>query len=352
MSYRAVIIGCGGRAAAHVDAYQFLPDAQVVACCAPTPRRRDPLAERYGLRAYADAAEMIRVEKPDIAHIITWPDSRLELMSLVSDLGVPLCTVEKPIATGVPDWHALQELERASATRFAVCHQVRWHPLLTRCRDAVAAGQIGAPQFVHLSSGMNIAGQGTHTLNYGRSFVGDPLVTRVFANASGWDEDDPGHPGPAASAASLEFENGVTGLWTTGEISPRAGDSSTTWQHVRIAAYGTIGSAVYEEFGRWAVSGASGLENGDYGGMEQWRANNVRAQAGFHRAMFDWLVDPAREPGTSLRYSLHEWAVVLATYSSALEHKPIAVAGFEPASDLIELYRRAVSAQEENTRET
>ena len=56
--YKAAVIGCGLRAVDHIHAYDYLEDAQVAACCAPSVVRREPLAARYGLRAYADAAAM------------------------------------------------------------------------------------------------------------------------------------------------------------------------------------------------------------------------------------------------------------------------------------------------------
>ena len=46
-----------------------------------------------------------------------------------------------------------------------------------------------------------------------------------------------------------------------------------------------------------------------------------------------------REPGTSLRQSLHEWAVVLAVYQSAVERRPISLMDFAPPDDLVDRYR-------------
>jgi predicted dehydrogenase len=343
--YKAAIIGCGHRAPAHIEAYQHIPGAEVVACCAPTPTRRDALAAKYGLHAYAGIGEMVRAERPDIVHLVTWPDTRVSLMTEVAELGVPLCTVEKPIATGVPDWRQLCALEARSKTRFAVCHQVRWHPYLMPCQDALRSGRLGRVRFLDISAGMNIAGQGTHTLNYGMSLMGDVPVASVFGNAHGWDAADPGHPGPATTEAYLTFADGGRGLWVSGFTSPRCGDPTTTWQHVRVAAYADNGRVLYEEFGRWEIVGPDGGPDagwrGDFGGMDTWRANNLRAQAGFHRAMFDWLEDDRKAPGTNLRQSLHEWAVVLALYQSALERRPVELADFDPPDDLVERFRAA-----------
>lgn len=341
--YRVVIVGCGGRSRAHILPYQSIPNAEVTACCAPHPERREKIASEFGLRPYADARAMIEQEKPDLVHLVTWPDTRVELMTLVSELGVPLCTVEKPVATGVKDWRTLCALEKASPTRFAICHQMRWQTHLTRCREALQSGNLGKVEFLELSSGMNIAGQGTHTLNYGRSLIGDLQVTQAAGNAFGWDRSDAGHPAPAATEAYLVFENGLRGVWTSGAISPRCGDPSTTWQHVRIAAYASLGRVKYEEFGQWEIISPGQKVQGNYGGMATWQANNLAAQADFHRAMFAWLEDPQQEPGTSLRQSLHEWKVVLAVYTSALERKPVDLQTFEPDEELFYTLEKKLS---------
>jgi predicted dehydrogenase len=262
--------------------------------------------------------------------------TRVELMGLVSELGVPLCTVEKPIAVNVRDWRALTELEKTSKTKFAVCHQFRWQRHLVQCQQAVAAGELGAMRFLDISAGMNITGQGTHTLNYGRSIVGDARVTRVFGSIHGWDKHDMTHPAPTASEASLTFDNGVRGLWTSGPISPRFGDSKTVWQHVHVSAYGDTGRVEWQEFGRWEVVGSGGARGGTCEDDGGWAENNLLAQAGFHKAMFAWGDDETARPGTNLADSLHECAVVLALYQSAVERRYVDLADFDPPHDLVE----------------
>jgi len=74
--YRSVIIGCGGRAAMHALAYQHVQRAEVVACCDLVAERREQFAQRFGLRPYADAADMISQERPDLVHVVTPPTVR------------------------------------------------------------------------------------------------------------------------------------------------------------------------------------------------------------------------------------------------------------------------------------
>lgn len=332
--YRAVIVGCGGRSHGHIRADQQLEGVEIVACCAPTAARRDKVAADYGLRAYADPAEMICAEKPDLVHLVTWPDTRVELMTLVSDLGVRACTVEKPIAVGVADWRALGDLAARTKTKFAVSHQCRWQPNLVRCQEAVRSGALGDVRFLDCSAGMTISGQGTHILNYALSLNGDSRVVQVLGTASGHSDEDPGHPGPDTTVAHLLFENGVRGLWTTGYTAPRCGDPGVFWQHVRVAAYADCGRVEWQEFGKWEIVGKGHEERGDFGGMETWAANNLASQVAFHRALLDWVEDEACVPGTALGQSLQEWKVVLALYASTLWRVPVDLESFDPPDTL------------------
>lgn len=339
---RVALIGCGSRSVDHLEAYKYLPRARPVACWSRSGEKAEKRAAEYGLRAYADCAEMLRQERPDLVHVITPPTHRVEPLSLCEELGVPAVTIEKPIAVGVSDWRELNGLAETGRTKVAVCHQVRWQEYLTRCRRAL--GGLGAVKFLDFSAGMNISGQGTHILNYARSLNDDARVKTVFGCAAGAAGMAEYHPAPDHTAGYLVFENGVRGLWNNGPTAPRCGDPATTWQHVRVAAYADRGRVLYEEFGQWEIVGPAGREGGDFGGMDGWRTNNRRAQAGFHEAVLDWLADDAREPGTSLRESLHEWKTVLALYASALERRPIELAGFEPDNDLFARLGGALAA--------
>jgi len=344
MAYKAAVIGCGGRGPAHIEAYQHIDNAEVVACCDLLTEQADKRATAYGIKAYTDAAGMIRAERPDIVHVVFPPgDTRVAVMQQIAELGVPMCTTEKPLAIGVADWRELAELEATSQTKFAVCHQFRWQVHLAKCRQALASGRLGEVKFLDFSAGMNISGQGTHILNYGMSLNGDCPVVRVFGAANGA-SDDTVHPAPQSTAGYLTFANGVRALWNNGPTALRIGDPKTAWQHVRVAAYADRGRTNYEEFGRWEIVGPDGVECGDCGGMGTWQKNNALAQAGLHKALIEWheTGQPAA-CGTNLAQGLHEWAVVLALYQSALERRPIEMAGFDPPEDLFDRLMEALS---------
>ncbi len=339
-NYKVALIGCGRRAPDHLEPYRFLPNARVVACSSRSDEAREAFASHHHLRAYRDPREMILKEKPDLVHIITGPEARVSLLSLVSDLNVPMATVEKPLAVSVKDYFALRTLSQSTKTKIGVCHQFRYQPDFLTLQKALQSGTLGKLKFLDISSGMNIVGQGTHVLNYGRALANDSLVRRVQGSVSQWDEMDTGHPAPESSSSHLEFENGVRALWTSGGLAPKVGDPKTLWQHVRCEGYAEQGSVTWEEFGKFHVRGGEvGLRcEGTFQDKEGYDQKKILAQKGFHQAMFDWF-EGGQEPGMSFSQSLHEVAVVFALYQSALEIKIITLDQFEPRSDLIEKLR-------------
>ncbi len=322
-SYRAAIIGCGPRAWWHAKAYEQISRGSLVACCNRGEQRLNEFSQQFNLRAYHDAGEMLRNEKPDLVHLVTGPDSRVALMQLIDAAGVAACIVEKPLACEVADWKQLQALEATARAKFALCHQFRWHADLTHCREALASGDLGAVRFMDFSAGMNISGQGTHILDYAMSLNADSPITRVFGAAHGVQEMTQYHPGPDTTMGQVLFANGVYAMWNNGITAPRVGNPDTTWQHVRVAAYADKGHTVWEEFGKWEVVSPGRHEEGRISSMAQWEAGNHAAQAAQINAMFDWIEDDSRPAGANLRRGLHQWQVVLGLYASALWRKPI-----------------------------
>ena len=313
--YKAAIVGCGHRAPTHIEAYQHIPGAEVVrasrrrrqgatrwlrnTACTPTPT-----SARWCRRCWG------RDRPPGhVAGSARQPD----------DGG----SAHRRAALHRREAHRHRRARLAEPVRFGgkrpnqVC---RLPPgALASLSDAVpgcaaqrALGPRALPGYLRRDEHRR-AGHAYAELRHvagGRCARGS---SRLW-DAHGWDAADPGHPGPATTEAYLTFADGGRGSGRRATLPPRCGDPQTTWQHVRVAAYADTGRVLYEEFGKWEIVGPDGKGRGDFGGMDTWRANNLLAQAGFHRAMFDWLEDERRAPGTNLRQSLHEWAVVLALY--------------------------------------
>ena len=333
LKYRSAIIGCGGRAYSHANAYQQIPQGELVACANRSDvARREKFSETFGITGYADAEQMLRSEQPDLVHLVTMPDQWRDLMSMVSELGVPACLVEKPIACGVEDWRFLCELEAQTATKFGVGKQFRWHPGLRACRTAVEAGQLGKIHLLDFSCGMNLTAQGTHIVDWAMSLNNDSPIIRVFGTASGAELLDSDYPAPDTTSCQVLFENGVYGHWNTGFTSPRVMDDDTVYKHCRVAAYGEDGHTLFEEFGRYEIVTSKSTET-VIQTPDVCRANNDLAQARLTQAMFDWIEDATSPVETNLKLALHQFNAVLGIYASTVSCKPIDLP-FEPPVDL------------------
>ena len=332
-NYKCAIIGCGGRGKMHAYAYQHIQHGQLTACCDRNPDNLDAFSHEFGLKPYTDAYEMIRQEKPDLVHLVTSPHRRVELMTMMDELGVPACIVEKPIALEVRDWQELTNLESRSATKFGVGAQFRYHPDLTRCREALKTGELGELRFLDCSAVGTICDQGVHVLDWAMSLNGDAPATRVFGTASGSKNmTHPVHPSPDTTIAQLRFANGVYGLWNLGFTAPRVSPEEVYYKHCRVAAYAEYGHTLYEEFGRWEIIGPDRQESG-HADDRGWRAGNHLAQANLTEAMFDWLEDDHKPAGTNLKRSLVQWNTILGLYASTVLRTPIDLP-FDPPIDL------------------
>lgn len=335
------LVGAGKRARQHLEPYAAgrVPGAEPVACAAPSAGNREALAADFGLDAYADTREMLAAVGPDLVHVTTPPDVRVDPLEAIAAAGVPACTVEKPVALGVADWRALRALADADAgTRIAVCHQFRWDPRLVRVREAVAAGQVGEVTALDASARLTLTDQGTHCLHYANSLAGDRRIEAVSGTVRGPFRDEGMHPGPAATSASVRLAGGLRMRWRTGEAAPYCGDPTTEYQHVSATAFGDEGHAAWAEFGDREVVGRGSVDREAFPGEEAYREGRERAQAAFHRAALDWLAggDP---PETHLQRSLREWKAVLALYASSLRGEPVVLEGFDPDPGLVDRVR-------------
>ena len=340
--YRCAIIGCGGRAYGHANAYQQISRGELVACANRSNiARREKFAETFGITGYADAEEMLRKEEPDLVHLVTMPDQWTELMPMVSELGVPACIVEKPIACGVEDWGFLCELEAETATKFGIGKQYRWHPGLISCRKVVESGELGKIHLLDFSCGMNLSAQGTHIIDWAMSLNNDASIVRVFGTVSGAESLDSTYPAPDTSSCQVLFENGIYGFWNTGFTSPRVMDDDAIYKHCRVAAYCENGHVLFEEFNGWEIFSKTGTKIHQTT-PDEWRENNDLAQARLTEAMFDWIEDDIRPVETSLKRALHQFNAVLGIYASAISREPIDIP-FEPPTDLDSQIREVLS---------
>lgn len=335
MGYRCALLGCGPRAHGHAKAYEHVTRGRAVACCDLDRERLETYGVTFGIAArYTDLDDMLASEKPDVVHVVTPPTLRVKLMTRLAEAGVPGVIVEKPICIGADDYYALLELAQTSRTKFAVNHQLRYHPRVLELLGHVRGGHIGQVRFLDASAMLPMSGQGVHVLDVLFAFAGYPEVETVFGASSGYDDINGTHPSPRTAELLITFRDGKRAALQAGEGAPMHDPAAPMWGHKRIAVYGTHGFVEWWMQG-WARSLPDGsVEEGGHDYADQ----DVLGQAGLTNAMFDWLEDDGKPCPTNLTTSLDEWLVILAGYMSTVEARPVDLP-FDPPDDLLDRFK-------------
>jgi predicted dehydrogenase len=317
--YKAAILGCAGRSRGHARAYEHVSKGQIVAICDLEEKLLNAFGEEFEIKnRYTDIHEMLAKEKPDLLHIVTRPAFRAPLMTIAAEHEVPAVIVEKPVAIDSEAFQEISELNENSPTKFAVNHQLHFHPRCLDLQRDVEEGRIGEVRFLEVSARLNLLGQGTHIMELMFAFNGNANPTSVFGQISGDKGLDSTHPAPDMAEAAITFENGTRGIVWCGENAPAVAEDLGGSRHKRISVYGTRGFIQWQ-MDAWERSTPEGYENG----AKSYGAEDVLGQAGLTEAAFDWLDDENKPHPTRLELALVQFNVILGIYASALEYRPV-----------------------------
>ena len=232
------------------------------------------------ITGYADAEQMLRVEEPDLVHLVAMPDQWRELMPMGIGTGVfrraslknRLPAVSK---TGV----SYASWRHRPLLNSALVNSTGGIPTSSICRQVVERGELGKIRLLDFSCGMNLTAQGTHIIDWAMSLNNDSPIVRVFvvlrAVPSRLIVATP-LPTPHRVKSCLKMVS--TGFGYTGFTSRRVMDDDTIYKHCRVAAYGENGHILFEEFSGWEISTTRLTESGVQT-PDSWRAKNDLAQA-------------------------------------------------------------------------
>lgn len=148
---RGVCVGAGYFSRFQYDAWNRLPEVDIVANCNRSLEKAQSMASDFGIpRSYeiADFERMLDTEKPDFVDIITPPETHLDLVRKCLERGIAtIC--QKPLAPTWEETLELVQLARKSDARFMVHENWRWQPWYREIKRQLNAGVIGTP--FHLS---------------------------------------------------------------------------------------------------------------------------------------------------------------------------------------------------------
>jgi predicted dehydrogenase len=129
---RVLVAGCGNMGASHARAYHGMAEFQLVGLVSRGPTSRRALsAELGGLPEFGDYHEALRVARPDVVSINTYPETHGPFSRAAIEAG---CHVfcEKPLATTVEEAQAVVAAARARHRKLVVGYILRVHPAWTR----------------------------------------------------------------------------------------------------------------------------------------------------------------------------------------------------------------------------
>ncbi len=141
---KVAVVGAGIYGINHIRAYQWNNDAELVAVCDLSEALRTKIGAEYGVRTYADVADMLNKEELDAVSIAT-PDCYHAAPALAAIKAGKHVLIEKPLATTLEDARAIIAAEREYHVRVAVDYHKRWDPAAIQIKNELNRSGVGLP---------------------------------------------------------------------------------------------------------------------------------------------------------------------------------------------------------------
>jgi predicted dehydrogenase len=149
---RLGLVGCGWISDWHGKAAAATAGVELVACCDIRPDAAEAFAQKFGCeRAYTDYLEMIREHDLDAVLLATWPPQHHEQILACLDAGVRHILCEKSLAYSADEAMALWTAARDTGALLVEGLMWRHHPAIRKVDELVAAGEIGAVDYINTS---------------------------------------------------------------------------------------------------------------------------------------------------------------------------------------------------------
>jgi predicted dehydrogenase len=182
VTLKVALVGCGKAADKHLSGIRRLNTARVVAVCDLEPLMAEQLAARHGVaNCYSDFDELLAIEKPDVVHIATPPQSHLSLALNAIDAGCHLM-VEKPLALDFSEAAQLIAHAERSSRKLTIAYNHYFDPVSRMLRRLLLEEVMG--EAVHLESflGYDLNGPFGSTVLADREHWVHRLPGKLFQN--------------------------------------------------------------------------------------------------------------------------------------------------------------------------
>lgn len=225
---RMAVIGAGSFGAVHLKTYEQLARegrVELAGVADRSPEARARCERELGIAVYEDHRALLEQARPDGVSVVTPDHTHREVVCDALEAGCHVL-VEKPMDVTVAGCDAMVDLARRKGLLLEVDFHKRYDPYHIALRDAVRAGEIGAPLYGYAwmedrielprdhfpgwaAHSSPIWFLGTHMIDLFSWIIGCPPAVRVFAGGQKVKLPSLGIDTYDAIQAQIEFATGA-----------------------------------------------------------------------------------------------------------------------------------------------
>lgn len=273
---RVGIVGLGEWGASHLEAYQSLPNAEVVALCDPREERLRELAARYSVADWSpNDADLWDREDVDLVSVVTYERDHLNPVMNALGSGKHV-VVEKPVSTTADEARQMASAAAEYGRYLVPGHVLRFEPRHAQLRSLLGSGEIGKPVSVYSKRARprrlfdtfkrvhTVFGSMVHDIDLAIWYAG----SRV-RSVKAYERSISGADSPEVLWVCLEFENGVLAVLHSNWMTP---DEAGADVADSVELIGEGGSASLETVNAapqlWTRSGRRAYELGHHANVD------------------------------------------------------------------------------------
>jgi predicted dehydrogenase len=144
---KGALIGCGYIANYQMEAWNKIPEVEIVAVCDLVEEKAEKMAAEFGVgKTYTDYLKMLDQTSPDFVDIATRPAVHFEIIRAAVQRGIAvLC--QKPLASTLDEAREMVKTCEKHSVPFMVNENWRFRPWFREMRRLIDEGEVGAPYF-------------------------------------------------------------------------------------------------------------------------------------------------------------------------------------------------------------
>ena len=223
-TYRAALIGCGGRGM-HLRNVANQSERIDVVAAADIFKINFEQLESEGVTVYQNFEGMLEKESVDLVIVATPIATHYEVAKRVLDFPITGLYLEKSMATRLCEADELVQRAEEKHVYFVVGHQLRYSRGWADAKNLLDEGAIGQVQYIRAHRGSPLLTHHTHQTDLMRYYVDNSpaswVLGQIHRTGSFLSE---GLESEMQSLGFVQFSNGVSGVIESGQYRPSAGN--------------------------------------------------------------------------------------------------------------------------------